>query len=882
MQRLFAILFATVFLLGSFSSSSLLAQLPPTSLQIIHNAPDPAVSDVGVWVGLPTGTFLPAVPSIRFQNATPTLTSLGTAVPALAAAVGVPLTVNITRPNAESSSPALASQRLTLSSGANIVIATGVLRPRLFSINPNGTETNFGLRQFIDRTTVTITAGTVRLLIFHGSPDAPRVDIVARGVGVLATASYGEGAFVNVPLGDYTIDVSPAGSSTVVASFSAPLQTLGLGGQRLTVLASGFLTNLLRMPNSNQSSAPFRLLAVPATPGTQPLLLPTTSLPMAPPPPTTLQIIHNAADPIANRVAIWVGIPGTTGTTFVQAVPDLAFRGATGTLTGIGTAVPSLGNAVDVPLTVNVTATTNTMATPAVGSFSNVRLGRGTNVIVASGVVTSGNFAVNPSGNSTGFRLLPFLDTTTTVGASSVRVLIVHNSTDAPRVDIVARGVGTLTTLSYGEGAFVTVPVGDYTIDVRVAGTRNVAASFSAPLRALGLGGQRLTVLASGFLNPAQNINGAAFALLAVPSTPSATPLLLPSVASPLAPSQTTLQVIHNAADPAVSRVDVWLSTFTNSLSVRAISGLEFRTATPALTSIGTRIPFLSDLINTSLIASITTPGSSTATQNSLASSIVSVNSGANIIIASGVLRPRLLLPNPNGIATDLQLFQFTDRPTLMPISTGTVRLLIFHGATDAPRVDIVARGVGRLATASYGQGAFITVPLGDYTLDVLVAGTQTVVASFLAPLRSLNLGGQRVTVSASGVLASLNNQNQGAKSFELLAVVNSSATPVTALLLPRAPATSVTSGSISTITVSPNPTVTDTQISYTLEESGAVDVSVFNALGSPVTTLEAASSKAAGTHTVNFNTQGLQSGSYEVRVRNQTGVKTTRLVITR
>ncbi|MBN2842029.1 MAG: hypothetical protein JXM68_03010, partial [Sedimentisphaerales bacterium] len=53
----------------------------------------------------------------------------------------------------------------------------------------------------------------------------------------------------------------------------------------------------------------------------------------------------------------------------------------------------------------------------------------------------------------------------------------------------------------------------DYVLEIRdETGTVTVAA-YQAPLATLGLNGAALTVVASGFLNPANNSNGSAFGL---------------------------------------------------------------------------------------------------------------------------------------------------------------------------------------------------------------------------------------------------------------------------------------------------------------------------------------------------------------------------------
>ena len=80
------------------------------------------------------------------------------------------------------------------------------------------------------------------LKVFHGVTDAPAVDIYANGGLLVENLSYSEYAgYLQVPVGDYTIDVTAHGSEESVASFSAPLS--GFGGGTGIVYASGFLAS---------------------------------------------------------------------------------------------------------------------------------------------------------------------------------------------------------------------------------------------------------------------------------------------------------------------------------------------------------------------------------------------------------------------------------------------------------------------------------------------------------------------------------------------------------------------------------------------------------------------------------------------------------------
>lgn len=84
----------------------------------------------------------------------------------------------------------------------------------------------------------------VDLLFFHGSPDAPEVDItLLDGTVLFDDVEFGEFSadYLSVPFGNYDIAVTPAGdNSTVVAAYQANFQFWR--GNSAVIFASGFLS----------------------------------------------------------------------------------------------------------------------------------------------------------------------------------------------------------------------------------------------------------------------------------------------------------------------------------------------------------------------------------------------------------------------------------------------------------------------------------------------------------------------------------------------------------------------------------------------------------------------------------------------------------------
>ena len=330
------------------------------------------------------------------------------------------------------------------------------------------------------------TNGTeVDLRAVHGSSDAPTVDVIARNVATLVDdAPYSAiTPYISVPAASYTLDVTPAAGSPIVASFTADLSTLG--GGSAVVFASGFLD-----PTTNQNGPAFGLYAALAN-GTV-VAFPPTSV-------ARLQVIHNAADPAASSVDVYVN-----GSLLLD---DFAFR----------TATPYIDVPAGVLLNVGVAPGSSTSAADTLKNFEVTLANGGEYIAVANGVLNPASFSVNPDGTSTAFTL--FLQEQMREAATTgtdVDFRVIHGASDAPTVDVLVGASILVDNASYSNiTSYLSVPAADYTLDITPGNDNStIVASFNAPLTALG--GGSAVVLASGFLNPAANQNGAAFGLIAV------------------------------------------------------------------------------------------------------------------------------------------------------------------------------------------------------------------------------------------------------------------------------------------------------------------------------------------------------------------------------
>ena len=113
---------------------------------------------------------------------------------------------------------------------------------------------------------------------------------------IVNDASYGDFAgYLELPTVDFTLQVRTADNAAIVATYAAPLQTLGLAGAALTVYASGFLN-----PANNSNGPAFGLWVALPTGGA---LIP---LPLVANPTARVQVIHNSADLAASTVDVWL------------------------------------------------------------------------------------------------------------------------------------------------------------------------------------------------------------------------------------------------------------------------------------------------------------------------------------------------------------------------------------------------------------------------------------------------------------------------------------------------------------------------------------------------------------------------------------------------
>jgi hypothetical protein len=317
--------------------------------------------------------------------------------------------------------------------------------------------------------------------------------------------------------------------------------------------------------------------------------------------------------------------------------------------------------------------------------------------------------------------------------------------------------------------------------------------------------------------------------------------------------SQARVQVIHNSADAAAEFVDVWLN------DVLLIDDFQFRTASP----------FVDAPAGVDFDVTIQPPNS-TDTTNGLARFTYNLVDGETyILIANGIV-----IPDGYNPPTPFDIYVYA-MGREMATMEGNTDVLVFHGSTDAPVVDVVEVGVGagtivdNLAYADFA--GYLELPTDDYYLEIRDESGAVTVASYSAPLATFGLEGQALAIIASGFLNPADNNNGPA--FALFVAL-----PSGGELIELGPATSVTEnnpGEFKT-SVFPNPARDIMNVQFELPAPADVQVQIFSMTGGLMKSQQFSASQSGSQNQVNIN--DLPAGLYIVRMQSGNTQSVTKL----
>jgi len=475
MSKLYLLLIALLLSVGVYGQTA--------KVQVIHNSPTPGTTTgpiVDIYVN---DALLPELTAVPFRAATPFLD--------VAAGVDIEIAVAVSPSNSSADAIATFDVGQLDEDGVYVITAAGIV---------GDTDAPFDLFVNAMGRTASGSPGQVAFTTFHGSPDAPNVDVDAFAVGnLISDLAFGDYTdYLAVAPANYFLNVRAAGDPNVVATFQADLSALA--DAAAVVFASGLLGDT---PN-------FGLFA--ALPDGTVVEFPAAQT-------TRVQIIHNSPSP---TVDIY-----TNGFLLLD---DFEFR----------TATPFVDVPADVEIDLAVAPETSTSAADAIATFDNVIFNSGQSyVVTANGIVGDPDFPFTLDINDMALEAA--------VIPGSVAVAALHGSPGAPNVDIDAFAAGNIISdLAYGEYTDDYLPIipGTYYLDVRAAGDPNVVATFEANLN--GLADGAATVFASGLLG-----GDPGFGLFA--ALPDGTVVEFPAVET------TRMQVIHNSPS---GTVDVYANGF--------------------------------------------------------------------------------------------------------------------------------------------------------------------------------------------------------------------------------------------------------------------------------------------------------------------------------
>ncbi len=195
-----------------------------------------------------------------------------------------------------------------------------------------------------------------------------------------------------------------------------------------------------------------------------------------------------------------------------------------------------------------------------------------------------------------------------------------------------------------------------------------------------------------------------------------------------------SVQIIHNSGDIAADTVDVIVN------GNKAVSDLAYREATQ----------FLS-LPSGSQIDVGIQPTEANSPVKTFQIGPLSSNT-KYVAVVDGIVQTSLYNPD-STLSLEIKANAKTSSNT-----PGDVEVLLHHGVTDAPDVDIINPTLGTISNdLSYESfDGYVTAPAANATINVETANNAAKVASFTAPLN--NFGGDAITVVASGFLAPSDN----------------------------------------------------------------------------------------------------------------------------
>ncbi len=675
----------TTFLIWVLFAQIILAQT--TRVQVIHNSADAVADTVDVYLN---NAIL--IDNFAFRNASSFIN----------APAGSEISIDIAPKNSSSASESIHNFKATLSADKTyILVASGIVSNSGY--NPTKP---FAIDVFEMGKESASTGTNTDLLVYHGSTDAPTVDVyeATGNTNLVDNIAYKGFAsdYLELATSDYYLQVrNEAGNSNIFA-YNAPLKTLALDGGAAVVVASGFVD-----PSNNSDGPGFGLfVALPG--GGEMVALPKTT--------ARVQVIHNSADAAADSVDVYLNDE--------ILIDNFAFRNASGFIDA----------PANTEISIDIAPKSSSSSDESIYNLATTLDPEKAYTLVASGIVSTTGYAPLKA-----FAIDVFDMSREKAGdAANTDLLVYHGSTDAPTVDVYeATGNANLVdNIAYKgfDSDYLELATSDYYLQVRnEAGNSNIFA-YNAPLKTLALDGGAAVVVASGFVDPSNNSDGPGFGLF----------VALPGGGEMVALPKTTarVQVIHNSADAAADSVDVYLNDEI------LIDNFAFRNASG----------FIDAPANTEISIDIA-PKSSSSSDESIYNLATTLDpEKAYTLVASGIVSTTGYAPLK---AFAIDVFDMSREKAGDAANTD---LLVYHGSTDAPTVDVYeatgnANLVDNIAYKGFDSD-YLELATSDYYLQVRNEAGNSNIFAYNAPLKTLALDGGAAVVVASGFVDPSNNSD--------------------------------------------------------------------------------------------------------------------------
>lgn len=406
-----------------------------------------------------------------------------------------------------------------------------------------------------------------------------------------------------------------------------------------------------------------------------------------------IQLVHNAADPALSIVDVYWNDVKFDNVSFRTASPLMTVASGAGVLTVCDSSSTDSGNMVLSKF--GVTLATNT-------SY----------VGMLAGVLNTAQFAANPAGASTKLNLYMQSGINYIASAGKCYINVAHGVSDAPAVDINVRiGASVFKNAGFGNiSNSLMVSASNSIIDIHAHDSVAVLKSYFIPLS--GIEGKSGFVFASGFMNPASNMNGASFGLFGLDTTGQVIAL----------GDGGMIQFVHNSPDAAVGNVDIYLNSqksatlgFRNATKLMA---LPVGTATIEIKKAGTSqvlysIPSFTVTKDNNSMAMIHGLLDTVFAQN-VTSSIDTINKVATRVVKNAFTYDR----NPDGKDRS---FKVTTKDIQTSASLfGNNQIMLFQGITGLNAADVRGEGEALYIARNISYGEF-----GEYRYTKFGASTK-------------------------------------------------------------------------------------------------------------------------------------------------------------